>query len=220
MGEMSPVKVRTASSGYRIVRNVVVALLYLALVPVVAASGISLGARYFPDATRALVGPTLHALYGGVDTAKVDEALAASEERLSKLEQDVESLISKVDEMPPATDPQSAPEQPGENPVDIEAQLAPLKAQTAGRDRMLAAFTAMTLSRAEFLAGNRTVAIRELTLAQESLAGDGEGATGASEQVRKALVDALEALQRDSSAAGDYLSIAWHLLADSLLTIR
>ncbi len=218
VGEMSPVKVRAASSGYRTVRNVVVALLYLALVPVVAASGISLGARYFPDATRALIGPTLQTLYGEIETAQVNEALAASEDRMSKLEQDMVALMSRIDGMSePAGSSEPAD---GEDAVDAEALLAPVRAQAAGRDRMLAAFTAMTLARAELLAGNRTVALRELTLAQESLAGDGEGATGVSEQVQKALLDALEALQRNSSAAGDYLSIAWHLLADSLLAIQ
>ena len=224
MGDIAPPKVWPTGSGYGLLRNVILAIVYLALVPLVAAAGISLGAQYFPAATRALLGPALESLVDDPalqEAAKVEEALArtaAAEGRLSKLEQDVLALIAKAGEAPAEGSEPEEPAKPDEESVDFNALLAPVRLEAAGRDRTLAALTAMTLARAEFLSGNRAVAVRELTLAQECLANEGGSAAPVSSEIQKALAGALDALQRNSSTAGDYLSLAWHMLADALLS--
>lgn len=220
-----PAKIRPAGSGYGLVKNLALAALYLALVPVVAAIGISLGATYFPGPTRALLGPALESLVeipASGEAEKAQEALdrtAAAEDRLAKIEQDIAALLER--------------DNPGEQPApggtdeateagdEIEALLTPLRKEAAGRDRMLAGLTALTLARAELLAGNRAVAARELTLAQECLAAKADdGAVEIPAQLREALGAAIDAMQRGSMIAGDYLSLAWHLLVDALLTTQ
>jgi len=228
VGDIAP-KVRPTGSGYGLFRNLVLALVYLALVPVVAAAGISLGAQYFPGPTRALLGPALESLVVTQEidgAAKAEEALAkvtVAEDRLAKIEQDVLALIGKSSETPVTPEQpggQAAPSQGEEETVDYEGLLAPVRTEAATRDRTLAALTAMTLARAEFLAGNRAVALRELTLAQQCLAAEAGSAAPVTPEIRKALTDALDALQRNSSTAGDYLSLAWHMLADALLSTQ
>lgn len=228
VGDIAP-KVRPTGSGYGLFRNLALALVYLALVPLVAAAGISLGAQYFPGPTRALLGPALESLVEAPEiegTAKAEEALAkvaVAEGRLAKIEEDLLALISRPNETPvtPA-DPEgpAAPPEAEEETVDYEGLLAPVRAEAATRDKTLAALTAMTLARAELLAGNRAVALRELTLAQQCLAAETGSVAPVAPQIEKALSDALDALQRNSSTAGDYLSLAWHMLADALLSIQ
>ncbi len=225
MGDMVPANARPAGSGYRPIWSLVIAAVYLLLVPVIAAVGLSLGATYFPGPTRALLGPALEALVeepASQVAGMVREALdrsAAAEERLSKLEQDIATLVEQGREVtePPS---QGTPEG-GVTEAQVGAAITPVVRQSAGRDRMLAGLTALTLARAEFLAGNRAVAARELTLAQECLTVNaGEGSVEIPEPVRDALSKAVDAVQRGASTAGDYLSLAWHLLADALLSIQ
>ncbi|MGE5578742.1 MAG: hypothetical protein ACM3WU_01760 [Bacillota bacterium] len=228
MGETSPAKVPYAHPGYRMLRNVVMAAIYLVLVPVVAAAGLSLGAQYFPDATLALFGPAVRLLASESlepESVKADEALsraAAAEGRLSKIEEDMARLVSRVQVIeaqpvrPPDAPSASDPEQ---QTTGMNAAIGPLRAEGIGRDRMLAGFTALALARSELAAGNRAVAIRELALAMDYLS-EAEGGAALDPELGKALSDAMDALQHGSSAAGDYLSLSWHLLADLLLEVK
>lgn len=225
MADMVPANARPAGYGHRPIWSLVIAAVYLLLVPVIAAVGLSLGATYFPGPTRALLGPALEALVGRAapgEDGMIQEALnrtAVAEERLSKIERDIAALAERAAEA--AEQPSQGASESRVTEAHIAAAIAPTASQAAGRDRMLAGLTALTLARAEFLAGNRAVVERELKLAQECLAlNAGEGSVETPEPVRDALGKALDAVQRGASTAGDYLSLAWHLLADALLSIQ
>lgn len=227
MGDMSPAKAPYARSGYKMLRNVVMAGIYLVLVPVVAAAGLSLGAQYLPDATLALFGPAVRLLAAeslGPDR-KAEEALAraaGAEDRLTKIEEDLDHLVSRVQEIEAKSEgPDEAPpaSEPGQQAEGVTAAVAPLRAEGIGRDRMLAGFTALALARSELAAGNRAVAARELELAMEYLSVE-EGVSAPDPELAEALSKAMDALQHGSSTAGDYLSLSWHLLADLLLEVK
>lgn len=86
------------------------------------------------------------------------------------------------------------------------------------RPEKIHALSSLTPARAELLAGNREVALREVRLAQAALTWPG-GRTQS--RVPVGLSDALakgeDALSRGSGAAADWLSLAWHQLADAIL---
>ena len=226
MGEILPAKVRPAGAGAALLKSLALAVVYIALIPLVAALGLVGAATYFPGPTRALLGPAVVALlpeYAPPETAKAEEALAKSlavESRLSKIEEDIAGLVAKAAvETPAGQEPSEATEQPAQVETQIAAALAPVRKETAGRDRMLAGLSALTLARSELLAGNREVAQRELGLAQMALAPQGETALpGLPTDLLDTMGKAADALSRGSSTAGDWLSLAWHTLADALLT--
>ncbi|MEX0973956.1 MAG: hypothetical protein WD024_01205 [Bacillota bacterium] len=226
MGEILPAKVRPAGAGSGLLRSLIMAAVYIALIPLVAALGLVGAATYFPGPTRALMGPALARLlsdWAPLETGKAEEALAKSleaESRLSKIEEDIAGLVVKAaGETPVDQEPSGATEQPEQVETQIAAALAPVRKETAGRDRMLAGLSALTLARSELLAGNREVAQRELGLAQTALASEGgTAAPGVPADLLETLGKASDALSRGSSTAGDWLSLAWHTLADALLT--
>ncbi len=226
MGDLVPAKVRPAGTGGKLVKSLVLAACYIALVPVVAAFGLLGAATYFPGPTKSLLGPALRALLpdsAPAETAKADEALvktAAVEGRLAKLESDIAALVARSATPAPAAGQKPAEAGPVNSEVEsqIRTAIAPARKESADRDKLLAAISSLTLARAELLSGNREVAQREVALAQKALGLPGAIPPAAvHSDLSDALAKAADALSRGSASASDWLSLAWHSLADALI---
>lgn len=247
MAEIAPNKVPAAGTvsnaspnasprrGPSAITRVLLGIVYIILVPVVAAIGLAGAATYFPEPTSALLGPVFRAIMGQAGAPDIGETVSrveSAEERLAKIEEDVATLTAGLDSVEAAM-AETSPVTPGggaegtgegqdvagadaEELSKLSAALTSAVDESTSKDHMLAALTALTLARTEYAYGNRANAERELALARTAMEGAGETQGLNTADLNSAFDKAQEALSQNSATAHDWLSLAWHTLAESL----
>jgi len=220
VGDLGPAKVQPVRAGGTQLRTLVAALCYVLLIPAVSVMALLGAVAYFPGPTKAVLGPALRAIASeaGEDGAdnEASQALArvsGAENRLSKLEADIAALAAK------ATEPAGPALKPDDS--QVKALIEPVRKEAHEKDGLLAALSALTLARAELLSGNREVALREMRFAQDLLGGSvGVASGGMPAGLAEALAKGSDALLKGSGTAGDWLSLAWHTLAEALVAAQ
>lgn len=226
MGEIIPAKPGTGRSGWPAIRALVLAVCYIVLIPAVSVMALLAYVQYFPEQARAFLGPAVKKLVAPAEgegaTAAAEQALSkvtAVEDRLSKLEADIAALAAANEPAAGEAGQTGQAGSQGESPASaidkaaVEALVTPVREESRGKDRELAALAALTLARSELLSGNREVALREARLAASAL----QGSAGVPKEATDALASGIDALTKASETSGDWLSIAWHALAQEVL---
>jgi hypothetical protein len=200
------------------------ALAYVALVPAVCVLALIGAAAYFPGPTRTLLGPTFRSLGlvpeegAGAGAAEALARTSAAEARLGKIEADIAAVAKRIEQKPEEQTASKEGQASTQDESRILAALMPAREEALRRDRLLAALSCLTLAKAELLAGNREVALRDAQLAQGILGQSGRAdAGGEPAGLGELLSKSVDSLSRGSSTAAEWLSLAWHELAEALV---
>ncbi len=201
MGVPVPVEPQVRGPGLRILKTMGMAALYVLLIPLTSLAFLWCAVTYFPGPFKAVLGPVIDALAEPSEASQENDtidAIDAVDRRLAKLEGDLALLAEQIEKGPGASISPEEGDGQGAHLLDAKSPL-------------LAALAELTMARVEYLWENRNLALREVKLALDMLPPQ------SSEDLLAAVRKAAEELARGSPAAGDWLSVAWHLAVEAVI---
>lgn len=207
MSEPTPVAHVPRKRNFAFLKAFVLGLCYVLFVPVVTFLAVWSVAEYSPSLARSLIAPVLSKVLE-VDAGSMREQAvqAARETALTVVEKKVSELNSRISDIDQKVSAAAA--KPSEGQVNNASDAA---ASSYRSRTLLSALSCVSMARSEYLAGNRSLAQTELRSAAVFLK-----AASVPEDVNSMLVNAENALAKDSPQAHDWMRLLWHRLVDEL----
>jgi hypothetical protein len=207
MGTMMPERKTTPSIGIFSLKTLLVAIVYIVLIPAVSFVSLWAGITYFPKATKALISPLFEEV--------VEEPSAFSHD-LEVLNARVTNLSAKIEETETTLKDislrVSQTEEGGTQPES--SSILESQKQVSDKMHMLLGLSALTAARAEYLAGNREVASSEVHNAKKAL----NNVSSIDQDLLSMLDNALNEIGKDSASSKDWLNLSWHTLMNLIDT--